>query len=723
MTEHKLFSKSAFKIALRCPAALYYYRDPKSYANQNSGDEFLQALAEGGFQVGDLAKIYCGVDDGCDLEALKGYDESLAKTNELMSRDKVVIAEAAYRYGDMFVRTDIIVKDGADIKLIEVKAKSWDGGSAGFIVSKKGRKKDDPARMVLRDGYGEYLYDVAFQKYVVQHALDEKYGTGRFHVEAYLMMADKSAVADVNGMNQCFEIVRDANGRSHVERRRGAAALAGHRHVVTAVNVDHECAHIFACDLDDSRDFLHGMRYEEFVQEMCRIYCAHERRYEDISATCFSCPFYATDKDRDKNPSVRDGFDECWREMAHFSDEDLRLPTIDELNGTGKRRGELIANNRLRLADITLADLQPSTSPGKGAIGLRPFQRQWIHAAVSTNRIDQLGGLRANLHKDAMSNDVYLDVDGLRAEMAGWKFPLHMIDFETSAVALPFYENMHPYETIAFQFSHHVIDSQDGGRTYSIRHEGQYINTKKGFFPNFEFVRNLKAQLENDGGSIFRYCSHENSVLNHIRQQLLDSEEPDKNALVAFIESITHRSEIGPDGKEHDIPPPPRDMIDLWKVVKRYFWHPEMKGSNSIKFVLPAVLNASKFLQEKYSRPIYGSEIPSQNIPRSAPIPWITFDAAGHVENPYKHLPPISSYFPEESRESVDGACEGDDGEDGGETVANGGAALWAYGMMQFTDGANSDALTKALLRYCELDTMAMVFIWEYFNDMCSRTF
>lgn len=93
------------------------------------------------------------------------------------------------------------------------------------------------------------------------------------------------------------------------------------------------------------------------------------------------------------------------------------------------------------------------------------------------------------------------------------------------------------------------------------------------------------------------------------------------------------------------------------------------------------------------------------------------------MENPYKHLPPISSYFPEESRESVDGACEGDDGEDGGETVANGGAALWAYGMMQFTDGANSDALTKALLRYCELDTMAMVFIWEYFNDMCSRTF
>ena len=27
----------------------------------------------------------------------------------------------------------------------------------------------------------------------------------------------------------------------------------------------------------------------------------------------------------------------------------------------------------------------------------------------------------------------------------------------------------------------------------------------------------------------------------------------------------------------------------------------------------------------------------------------------------------------------------------------------------------------KSLLCYCELDTLAMVFIWEYFNDMCNK--
>ena len=47
--------------------------------------------------------------------------------------------------------------------------------------------------------------------------------------------------------------------------------------------------------------------------------------------------------------------------------------------------------------------------------------------------------------------------------------------------------------------------------------------------------------------------------------------------------------------------------------------------------------------------------------------------------------------------------------------IANGGAALTAYSKLMFCDGQMDNALRTALLRYCELDTMAMVFIWEYF--------
>ncbi|MGI9215287.1 MAG: DUF2779 domain-containing protein [Gammaproteobacteria bacterium] len=82
-------------------------------------------------------------------------------------------------------------------------------------------------------------------------------------------------------------------------------------------------------------------------------------------------------------------------------------------------------------------------------------------------------------------------------------------------MALPFSNPKKPYEQIAFQFSHHVIDQQG-----NITHKGQYLNDLPGQFPNFDFVRKLKEELEQDDGNIFRYANHENSVLCDIIQQL-----------------------------------------------------------------------------------------------------------------------------------------------------------------------------------------------------------
>ena len=38
-------------------------------------------------------------------------------------------------------------------------------------------------------------------------------------------------------------------------------------------------------------------------------------------------------------------------------------------------------------------------------------------------------------------------------------------------------------------------------------------------------------------------------------------------------------------------------MVDMWELVKRYYYDPAMGGSNSIKRVLPAILNSSKYLR------------------------------------------------------------------------------------------------------------------------------
>ena len=59
----------------------------------------------------------------------------------------------------------------------------------------------------------------------------------------------------------------------------------------------------------------------------------------------------------------------------------------------------------------------------------------------------------------------YVEKTALKEEMDSWTFPLHFIDFETSAVALPFNKGRHPYEQVAFQFSHHMCHADGTIRT------------------------------------------------------------------------------------------------------------------------------------------------------------------------------------------------------------------------------------------------------------------
>jgi len=126
-----------------------------------------------------------------------------------------------------------------------------------------------------------------------------------------------------------------------------------------------------------------------------------------------------------------------------------------------------------------------------------------------------------------------------------------------------------------------------------------------------------------------------------------------------------------------------------------------------LKYVLPAVLNSSEFLQEKYSAPIYGSAdgIPSINYKDWT---WIKFDENGKVNNPYDILPPL---FEGLSDEQLSNLMTDDD------YLKEGGAAMMAYAKMQFSEMTDIEyeRLREGLLRYCELDTFAMVLLWEYF--------
>ena len=721
--EKKLFTKSAFKIATHCPMQAYYYRNPDDYENQSATDEFLKSMAEGGFQVGELAKIYGEVPPENDLEGCFGYDEPLKRTRELFEQENVNIAEAAFRFGDCFVRADVVKKKGNTIELIEVKAKSWDPNNPFVNTPTRGA---NAGKNVVNSGIRDYLYDVAFQKWVVENALKIDYPNKTFTVRAYLMMADKSKVNTIPRLNSLFRIKKsvgsDGEKRAHAEVVPEAIEILKnpHEHVLTPFYVDDECRLIIEGKTAEQADVL-GMPFVPFIEEKSKWFVNNEKHYCLLGSKCFKCPFQLSEEGKAKG--LKSGYEECWRNTAGFKDEDFEKPLLKELSGTGIKRDDWIRSGIYFIKDVTEA-VYPRKNDGTGA-GWTINERKWV-------QID-----RTN---DGSKEPVILR-DDLRAEMATWKFPLHMIDFETTNSALPYFEKQRPYEQVAFQFSHHVI-YKDG----RIEHKGQFLETRPGYFPNFDFVRELRDQLGEDEGSVFRYSPHENNILNAIREQLIASKEPDKAELVEFIESITHRGKKKKDGHyEHE---GERDMIDLCEIVKRFYWHPIMKGSNSIKQVLPAILNSGTYLQERYGKPIYGREIKSCNYTAESPLTLIVKNEAGEVQNPYKALPQLKEiqdeligeiaaqglWSKEELEQYVQSASADEMDADEDTRINNGGLPLVLFRSFQAldpkvdwekaitaanlsADAIKYNALRKGLLKYCELDTMSMVLIWEYFNN------
>ena len=53
------------------------------------------------------------------------------------------------------------------------------------------------------------------------------------------------------------------------------------------------------------------------------------------------------------------------------------------------------------------------------------------------------------------------------------------------------------------------------------------------------------------------------------------------------------------------------------------------------------------------------------------------------------------------------------------EDISNGGEAMTAYAKLQYVDMSDleREELLSGLKKYCELDTLAMVMIWEHLNS------
>ena len=654
---HRYLTKSRFQVGMDCPAKLYYARKSE-YTSQKLDDPFLLALAEGGFQVGELAKRYHP--GGHDITALD-YEKAELETQRFLNQQNVILFEPAIRFDNLFIRIDVLIKRGTELELIEVKAKSYDRFADEPFFNKSGS---------LASKWRPYLYDVAFQDYVLKRAMPG------CTIRSYLMMIDKHVKCPTDGLHQKFRVVRDSYNHKGIKVSSNLEAEDLKPWMLIKVPID-ECVTL----IQSGKDVNGPSDFDAEIKRLASNYQKDQKINVSLSSRCGNCEFTGAAKG-EKN-KLKSGFVECWSEALGWKEADFDEPNILNL-WRYRNKDERIAEGRIKLRDIRKADFRVKS---RKRPGLSTSERQW---------------LQVKKVQDGDSTP-WIDAKGLQSEMDSWNYPFHFIDFETTMVAVPFNKGRYPYEGIAFQFSHHVI--QDDG---SIAHEGEYLCTARGTFPNYEFVRELKMQLDRDGGTVFRYGSHENSFLCLIHAQLRTDPSPplDRGGLMTFIRSITRSGR-----KNKDTWTGKRCMVDMLELVKRYYYLPETNGSNSLKYVLPATLNASTALQKKYTQPVYGAEegIRSCNF---SDWQWIQREN-GKIIDPYQLLPRMFTDVTDETQKLISDNSE----------LRDGGAAMVAYARTQYEEMGDYERkhIFEALRKYCELDTMAMVMLYEGWVDLIKQ--
>jgi len=489
----------------------------------------------------------------------------------------------------------------------------------------------------------------------------------------------------VDGLNQKFKIVKK-DGRSQVLTNGDISVEALGTKILVLVSVKEYIDVILAGEDPEADPNIESMSFLDKIREYASFYMRDERYPVSIAKKCKSCEFYV-----DPNvlgPGQKSGFRECWQTQLGWQNEDFAKPLIFDI-WNFRQVQDCMNQGIYFMKDVPLEEHFMKRNKKKElTFKSSTAERQYLQVVKTCHETD----VKENVKP------------GLFDEMEGWAFPLHFIDFETSTVAVPFNKGRHPYELIAFQFSCHSI--HENGR---FEHQ-EWISREPGVFPNFDFLVALKDVLDKDNGTIFRYAAYENTVLQKVLEQLQNSmQSGDKSIpanpeeLVVWIKSLTEWDEtvqVGGKVKTRRVSGE-RNMVDMCDLVKKFYYHPRMRGSNSIKAVLPAILSTSGFLKERYSKRYTSNNFESF-------IWWQTNTSTGLPIDPYSLLPPLFKDV-DISRDVI--LLENDH-------IDEGGAAMLAYAKMQFTDMSKEErqAIIRGLLKYCELDTLAMVMIFEHWN-------
>lgn len=197
-----------------------------------------------------------------------------------------------------------------------------------------------------------------------------------------------------------------------------------------------------------------------------------------------------------------------------------------------------------------------SILPNTGASLAQKWAEQGIVELTALREDDLASPLHRRIHRSTSTGEVFHDVEAARAATAHWQAPRVYLDFETIAFAAPRWRGTRPYEQVPFQFSVHVEDQLGG-----IVHR-EFLDLSGGD-PSRACAEALVQAVPKDGVLIAYNASFERECIRRLAQLFPD--------LAPDLFSMANR------------------LVDLLPVAKNCWYHPDQRGSWSIKAVLPTI--------------------------------------------------------------------------------------------------------------------------------------
>lgn len=172
----------------------------------------------------------------------------------------------------------------------------------------------------------------------------------------------------------------------------------------------------------------------------------------------------------------------------------------------------------------------------------------------------QLNGNQKMQVISELEGKTFIDKENIKHFINDLNYPIYHLDFETMASAVPIYDNSRPYQQYVFQYSLHI--EQENG---IIEHKEYLAEANPQIDPRDKFVKQLIEDCGIKGDVLVYNIGFERGKLNDLIN-LYPQYQPQ-------IQSIIERL---------------KDLMTPFQ--QRWVYTPQMRGSYSIKAVLPALV-------------------------------------------------------------------------------------------------------------------------------------